>query len=104
MICQPCTFMQCIIHNLSTRTNSLNVLIGYRIQCFWTQRAHCRSGLKLAELETCTGTQSDTDSDIEVVEKPGEISDTPESETKELVDEKLLNENESDKDRPISES
>ncbi|XP_011874904.1 PREDICTED: protein lunapark-A isoform X2 [Vollenhovia emeryi] len=60
--------------------------------------------IKLAELETCTGTQSDTDSDIEVVEKPGEISDTPESETKELVDEKLLDENESDKDKPISES
>ncbi|CAL1688218.1 unnamed protein product [Lasius platythorax] len=46
--------------------------------------------IKLAELETCT--QSDTDSDIEVVERPGEASDTPESESKEL-----LNENESDK-------
>lgn len=45
---------------------------------------------KLAELETCT--QSDTDSDIEVVERPGEMSDTPESESKEL-----LNENESEK-------
>lgn len=32
------------------------------------------------------------DSDIEVVERPGETSDTPESETKELLDE-----NESDK-------
>ncbi|TGZ53583.1 Uncharacterized protein DBV15_05136 [Temnothorax longispinosus] len=46
--------------------------------------------IKLTELETCT--QSDTDSDIEVVERPGETSDTPESETKELLDE-----NESDK-------
>lgn len=27
------------------------------------------------------------DSDIEVVERPGETSDTPESETKELLDE-----------------
>ncbi|XP_012532211.1 endoplasmic reticulum junction formation protein lunapark-B isoform X2 [Monomorium pharaonis] len=41
--------------------------------------------LKLTELETCT--HSDTDSDIEVVERPGETSDTPESETKELLDE-----------------
>lgn len=46
--------------------------------------------IKLTELETCT--HSDTDSDIEVVERPGETSDTPESETKELLDE-----NESDK-------
>ncbi|XP_011638076.1 endoplasmic reticulum junction formation protein lunapark-B, partial [Pogonomyrmex barbatus] len=46
--------------------------------------------IKLTELETCT--QSDTDSDIEVVERPGETSDTPESEIKELLDE-----NESDK-------
>ncbi|XP_050463631.1 endoplasmic reticulum junction formation protein lunapark-A isoform X1 [Cataglyphis hispanica] len=45
--------------------------------------------IKLAELETST--QSDTDSDIEVVERPGETSDSPESESKEL------NENESDK-------
>ncbi|KAL0127634.1 hypothetical protein PUN28_003131 [Cardiocondyla obscurior] len=42
--------------------------------------------VKLNELEI--NTQSDTDSDIEVVERPGEISDTsPESETKELLDE-----------------
>lgn len=46
--------------------------------------------VKINELET--GSQSDTDSDIEVVERPGETSDTPESETKELLDE-----NESDK-------
>ncbi|XP_072753098.1 endoplasmic reticulum junction formation protein lunapark-A isoform X2 [Anoplolepis gracilipes] len=46
--------------------------------------------IEVAELETRT--QSDTDSDIEVVEKPGETSDMPESESKEL-----LNENESDK-------
>lgn len=46
--------------------------------------------IKLTELETCT--QSDTDSDIEVVERPGEMSDTQESESKEL-----LNEYESDK-------
>ncbi|XP_011165464.1 endoplasmic reticulum junction formation protein lunapark-A isoform X1 [Solenopsis invicta] len=46
--------------------------------------------IKYTELETST--HSDTDSDIEVVERPGETSDTPESETKELLDE-----NESDK-------
>lgn len=34
------------------------------------------------------------DSDIEVVERPGETSDTPESETKELLDDEN---NESDK-------
>lgn len=45
---------------------------------------------KLNELETCT--HSDTDSDIEVVERPGETSDTPESESK-----GLLEENESEK-------
>ncbi|XP_018366572.1 PREDICTED: protein lunapark-B isoform X1 [Trachymyrmex cornetzi] len=43
------------------------------------------------ELETCT--HSDTDSDIEVVERPGETSDTPESETKELIEEKKSEEN-----------
>ncbi|XP_011055613.1 PREDICTED: protein lunapark-B isoform X1 [Acromyrmex echinatior] len=43
------------------------------------------------ELETCT--HSDTDSDIEVVERPGETSDTPESETKELLEEKKSEEN-----------
>ncbi|XP_029156697.1 endoplasmic reticulum junction formation protein lunapark-B isoform X2 [Nylanderia fulva] len=46
--------------------------------------------LKITELESCT--QSDTDSDIEVVERPGETSDTPELESTEL-----LNEKESDK-------
>ncbi|EZA52212.1 hypothetical protein DMN91_010173 [Ooceraea biroi] len=46
---------------------------------------------KLNESETCT--QSDTDSDIEVVERPGETPDTPEAESKELLE----NENESDK-------
>ncbi|KYN07583.1 Protein lunapark-B, partial [Cyphomyrmex costatus] len=34
-----------------------------------------------------TGTHSDTDSDIEVVERPGDTSDVPESEAKELLDE-----------------
>ncbi|XP_067212278.1 endoplasmic reticulum junction formation protein lunapark-B isoform X2 [Linepithema humile] len=49
------------------------------------------STIKLTELETCT--QSDTDSDIEVVERPGtETSDSPESESKDLLDD-----NESDK-------
>lgn len=39
------------------------------------------------------------DSDIEVVERPGETADTPESESKELLDEtkELLDENKSDK-------
>ncbi|KAG5327125.1 LNPB protein, partial [Pseudoatta argentina] len=41
------------------------------------------------ELET----HSDTDLDIEVVERPGETSDTPESETKELLEEKKSEEN-----------
>ncbi|XP_018354473.1 PREDICTED: protein lunapark-B isoform X2 [Trachymyrmex septentrionalis] len=44
------------------------------------------------ELETCT--HSDTDSDIEVVERPGETADSPESETKELLKEKKSEENE----------
>ncbi|XP_032679796.1 endoplasmic reticulum junction formation protein lunapark-B isoform X2 [Odontomachus brunneus] len=41
--------------------------------------------VKHTESETCT--QSDTDSDIEVVERPGEISETAEPEVKQLLDE-----------------
>ncbi|KYQ56139.1 Protein lunapark-B [Trachymyrmex zeteki] len=43
------------------------------------------------EQQTCT--HSDTDSDIEVVERPGETSDIPESETKELLKENKSEEN-----------
>lgn len=41
--------------------------------------------VKASEGETCT--QSDTDSDIEVVERPGETSETPEPECKQSLDE-----------------
>ncbi|XP_025160291.1 endoplasmic reticulum junction formation protein lunapark-B isoform X2 [Harpegnathos saltator] len=41
--------------------------------------------VKHTELETCT--QSDTDSDIEVVERPGETTEATESDLKQLLDE-----------------